>query len=197
MKTSARYVSCQEIHAQNHIKVKYVTKRQVSVKQLLQLTVMNLKSSPSSPEVYRGLRDFAAILRERGDTADAAYYDSFAKNITTSMMTLFSTTSGAFRMADLSTQTETTFYPGTTCQVSPQVFGATECAACFDRRWNFMEVNSPGWETGKLEPHPFAVLGFTVAKRGLTTLAKAQQVSIEKSFVANRPMISINELGFY
>ena len=60
-----------------------------------------------------------------------------------------------------------------------------------------MAVNSPGWETGKLDPYPFAVLGFAAAKRGLTTLAKAQQVSIEKSFIANRPMISINELGFY
>ncbi len=148
-------------------------------------------------EVYRGLRDFAAMLKERGDTADATYYDSFAKNIATSMGTLFSATSGGFRMADLSTQTETTFYPGTTCQVFPQVFGVTECAPYFDRAWNFMAVNSPGWETGKLDPYPFAVVGFAAAKRGLTTLAKAQQMSIEKSFIANRPIVSINELGFY
>ena len=148
-------------------------------------------------EVYRGLRDFAAVLRERGDTADAAYYDSFAKNIATAMMTLFSTTSNAFRMADLSTQTDTSFYPGTTCQVFPQVFGVTECASCFDRAWNFMSINSPGWETGKLDPYPFAVLGFAAAKRGLTAIAKAQQTSIEKSFIANRPIVSINELGFY
>ena len=61
-----------------------------------------------------------------------------------------------------------------------------------------MAVNSPGWETGKLDPYPFAVLGLAAAaKCGLTTLAKAQQVSIEKSFIANRPMVSINELGFY
>ena len=60
-----------------------------------------------------------------------------------------------------------------------------------------MAVNSPGWETGKLDTDPFAVLGLAAAKGGLTTLAKAQQVSIEKSFIANRPMVSINELGFY
>ena len=28
-------------------------------------------------------------------------------------------------------------------------------------------------------------------------MAKAQQASIEKTFAANRPMITINELGFY
>lgn len=148
-------------------------------------------------EVYRGLRDFAAVLRERGDAADAAYYDSFAKTIATSIATLFSTTTSAFRMADLSTQTETSFYPGTSCQVFPQVFGVSECSAYYDRAWNFLAANSPGWETGKLDPYPFAVLGLAAAKRGLTTLAKAQQLSIEKTFLANRPMITINELGFY
>ena len=148
-------------------------------------------------EVYRGLRDFAAMLRERSDTVDAAYYDSFAKNIAASMATLFSTTSSAFRMADLSTQTETSFYPGTSCQVFPQVFGVTECSAFYDRAWNFLAVNSPGWEAGKLDPYPFAVIGLAAARRGLTTAAKVQQLSIEKTFAANRPMITINELGFY
>lgn len=148
-------------------------------------------------EVYRGLRDFAVMLRERGDAADAAYYDSFAKNIATAMATLFSPASNAFRMADLSTQTETSFYPGTTCQVFPQVFGVTECAPYYDRAWNFLAVNSPGWETGKLDPFPFAVLGFAAAKRGLTTVAKAQQATIEKTFTTNRPLVTINELGFY
>ena len=73
-------------------------------------------------EVYRGLKDFAAMLKERGDIADGAYYESFANGIGTAMTTLFSPTSSAFRMADLSTQTETSFYPGTSCQVFPQVF---------------------------------------------------------------------------
>ena len=148
-------------------------------------------------EVYRGLKDFSAMLKERGDVADAAYYDSFAKSIGTAMTTLFVTASSGFRMADLSTATETSFYPGTSCQVFPQVFGVTECAPYFDRAWNFLAVNSPGWEGGKLDPYPFAVLGLAAAKRGLTSAARAQQLSIEKTFIANRPMVSINELGFY
>ena len=148
-------------------------------------------------EVYRGLRDFAAVLRERGDAADAAYYDSFAKNIGTAMTSLFSPATNGFRMADLSTQTETTFYPGTTCQVFPQVFGVTECAGFYDRAWNFLTVNSPAWEAGRLDPYPFAVLGLAAAKRGLGSVARVQLASIEKTFASNRPMITINELGFY
>ena len=148
-------------------------------------------------EVYRGLRDFAAMLRERGDAADATYYDSFAKGIATAMATLFSPSTNAFRVADLSTQTETSFYPGTTCQVFLQVFGVTELSGYFDRAWNFLSVNSVGWEKGGLDPYPFAVVGFAAAKRGQTALAKTQMAFIEQTFVSNRGLVTINELGFY
>lgn len=148
-------------------------------------------------EVYRGLRDFSAVLRERGDAADAAYYELFAKNIGTAMQGLFSAGTSAFRMADLSIQTDTSFYPGTSCQVFPQVFGVTELAGFYDRAWNFLNSNSVGWEKGTLDPYPFAVLGLAAAKRGQASLAKAQLVSMEKTFTTNRPMITINEIGFY
>ena len=148
-------------------------------------------------EVYRGLRDFCAILSERGDAADAAYYGQFANGIAKSLVALFSSGSNAFRMADLSLQTETSFYPGTSCQVFPQVFGVSELATYFTPAWNFLSTNSPGWETGKLDPYPFAVIGLAAAKRGQTTLAKTQMDYVEKTFVANRPLITINELGFY
>ncbi len=47
-------------------------------------------------------------------------------------------------------------------------------------------------------PREFAaVLGLAAAKRGLTAVARAQQAAIEKTFAANRPMITIDELGFY
>lgn len=148
-------------------------------------------------EVYRGLRDFCGLLNERGDTADAVYYLQFANGIAKSLATMFSASSNAFRMADLSLQTETSFYPGTSCQVFPQVFGVDELATYFTPAWNFLATNSRGWETGKLDPYPFAVIGLAAAKRGQTTLAKTQMACIEKTFVANRPLITINELGFY
>jgi hypothetical protein len=148
-------------------------------------------------EVYRGLRDFCAVLTERGDAADAAYFGQFANGIAKSLAGLFSPSSNAFRMADLSLQTETTFYPGTSCQVFPQVFGVAELAPYFTPGWNFLSTHSPGWETGKLDPYPFAVVGLAAAKRGQTTLAKNQMAYIEKTFVSNRGLVTINELGFY
>lgn len=148
-------------------------------------------------EVYRGLRDFAAVLKERGEAADAAYYGQFATNIATAMSGLFSAGTSAFRMADLSTRTETSFYPGTTCQVFPQVFGVTELSGYYDRAWNFFNGNTPGWEKGTLDPYPWAVLGLAAAKRGQRALASAQVASMDKTFSINRPLITINELGFY
>lgn len=148
-------------------------------------------------EAYRGLRDFSTMLKERGDTADANYYGLFSTSIATSLGGLFNNSTNAFRMADLSTQTETSFYPGTTCQVFPQVFGVTELSGYYDRAWNFLSVNSVGWEKGTLDPYPWAVLGLAAAKRGQTALAKAQLASMEKTFVINRPLVTVNELGFY
>ena len=148
-------------------------------------------------EVYCGLRDFTSLLKERGDTADAAYYDQFAKNMAAAMATLFSPGSSAFRFADLAGQTETSFYPGTTCQVFPQAFGVPELAGYYDRAWGFFNGNTAGWEKGTLDPYPWAVLGLAAAKRGHTALANAQLASIEKTFVADRPKVTINELGFY
>ena len=148
-------------------------------------------------EVYRGLRDFASMLRERGDVADATYYDQFATNIAAAMGGLFSPGSNAFRMADLSTRTDTSFYPGTTCQVFPQAFDVTELAGYYDRAWNFFSSNTAGWETGRLDPYPWAVLGLAAAKRGQSALARAQLASMEKTFSVNRTLITINELGFY
>ncbi len=147
-------------------------------------------------EVYRGARDFGSLLRERGD-ADATYCDRFATGIAAGMGALFSTSTRAFRMADLSTQTETSFYPGTTCQVFPQAFGVTELSGYYDQAWNFFNDNTPGWEKGTLDPYPWAVLGLVAAKRGETGLANAQLASIENTFSVNRPLITINELGFY
>lgn len=148
-------------------------------------------------EVYRGLRDFAAMLQERGDTADAAYFSSFATGIASALATLFMPASSAFRMADLSTQTDTSFYPGTSCQVFPQVFGVTELSGYYDRAWNFFNTHTVGWASGSLDPYPWAVLGLAAAKRGHTALAQAQLASIEKSFSTRRAVVTINELGFY
>lgn len=148
-------------------------------------------------EVYRGLRDFAVLLRSRGDAADANYYDLLAGNAATGMVGLFNVAGGAFRASDASPALETTFYPGTTCQVFPQAFGVTELAPLFDRGWAYLNAKSPIWEDGRYDPYLWAVLGFVAAKRGQTVQARAQMASVEKKFASNRPIVTINELGFY
>lgn len=148
-------------------------------------------------EVYRGLRDFASLLRERGELTDANYYDLLAANAATGMVGLFNVAGNAFTPSDGSPVPETSFYPGTTCQVFAQAFGVTELASLYDRGWAFLEARTPGWETGRYDPYAWAVLGFVAAKRGRATQARAQLASIEKTFATNRSVVTINELGFY
>ena len=149
-------------------------------------------------EAYRGLRDLASMLRERGEQIEASYYDLLAANAAGGMVhQLFNVPGGAFTPADSLMKPETSFYPGTTCQVFPQAFGVKELAPLFDRGWNFLNANSPNWEDGRYDPYSWAVLGFVAALRGQTTQARAQLAAIENKFATNRSLVTINELGFY
>lgn len=148
-------------------------------------------------EVYRGLRDYAALLRERGEPVDATYYDALGTNVASGIVKLFKSTPGAFMPGDAYTAPERSFYAGTTCQVFPQAFGVTEAAPLFSFGWNWLNLNSPGWETGRYDPYPWAVLGLVAAKRGATSQARLQVAMIENKFVTQRALVTINELGFY
>lgn len=149
-------------------------------------------------EGYRGLRDLASLLRERGELVEANYYDLLAANAAGGIVhRLYSTTAAAFMPSDAALAPEASFYPGTTCQIFPQAFGLTELAPLFDAGWARLNAGSPGWEDGRHNPFAFAVLGYVAALRGQVAQARAQLASIEKTFVANRAMVTINELGFY
>lgn len=149
-------------------------------------------------EVYRGLRDFSALLRERGEPTEATYYDSFATGITSAILRIgFDNGRVGFTVGDYTPRAETSFYPGTTCQVFPQAFGVSELAPYFDRAYQYLETYSPGWSDGRYDPYPWAVLGFVAAQRGRFAQARTQLTMVEQKFVDNRGLVTINELGFY
>jgi general secretion pathway protein C len=87
----------------------------------------------------------------------------------------------AFRMADLSTQTETSFYPAPPARCLRRFLASQNCRATATGRGAFPMPTPPGWENGALDPFPFAVLGLAAAKRGQPALAKAQLASMEKT----------------
>lgn len=147
-------------------------------------------------EVYRGLRDFAGALRDHGD-ADAAYYDSLAGSIAVGISRLYQAGSNAFVPGDAYLVPEASFYAGTTCQVFPQAFGVSECAAQFDSAWAYLNRFSPTWEDGRYDSYPWAILGYVAAKRGQGAQARTQMAMVENMFSLSRPRVTINELGFY
>jgi len=149
-------------------------------------------------EAYRGLRDFAALLRERREPIEASYYDSFATGIVNGILRIgFDSARSGFTVGDHVLWAETGFYPGTTCQVFPQAFGVSELSPLFDRGYRFLETYSPGWADGRYDPYPWAVLGFVAARRGQFAQARTQTTLIEQKFVDSRALVTINELGFY
>jgi len=149
-------------------------------------------------EGYRGLRDLASLLRERSEIAEANYYDLLATNCAEGIANrIFNTAGKAFTASDAHAVPDSSFYPGTTCQVYPQAFGLRELSGYFDAGWAHLNSKSPGWEDGRHDPYPWAILGYTAALRGQFAQARAKQASIEALFATNRSLVTINELGFY
>jgi hypothetical protein len=149
-------------------------------------------------EAYRGLRDFASLLRERGDISDANYYDGFADRIAAGIASyLFDTARSGFKPSDGHLRAETSFYPGTTCQVFPQAFDVSELSSYYSKGWNYLNRFTPNWQDGRYDPYPWAILGFVAAKRKQNAVANAQMRTVENAFIAKRAVVTINELGFY
>ena len=147
-------------------------------------------------EVYRGLRDFQALLASKGDS-DAAYYGTFATTIGNAIKTLWDAVRGGYRAGDAYVAADTTFYPGTFCQSFPQAFGVVEAKSTFTGAWNYFNLYSPNWTALAYDPFPWAIHGYVARLRGNTARARTQLANIDKLFVSNRAMVTINELGWY
>ncbi|MFZ6753439.1 hypothetical protein ACO0KY_08700 [Undibacterium sp. Dicai25W] len=149
-------------------------------------------------ESYRGLRDFAGLLRDLGEPVDANYYDLVATGIVGGISNyLYDTAHAGFKTSDGDAQATTAFYAGTTCQVFPQAFGLSELSSYYDKAWTYLNLYTPNWQSGQYDPFPWAVLGYVAALRNQTAMAVTQQHMIESKFITNRGLITMNELGFY
>ena len=148
-------------------------------------------------EVYRGLRDFGEMLKTGGNAGEGNYYNLLASNTAQGMVKLFNVTTAAFTPGDAFPSSDTSFYPGTTCQVFPEAFGVVELKPLYDRGWTHLNKHSAGWEDGRYDAYPWAVLGFVAAKRGQLAQARTQMAQVERKFGAQRHLVTINELGFY
>lgn len=153
----------------------------------------------NNAEDYRGLKDFASVLRLRGESAEADYYSNFATTIGRSMgLYLWDSGRSAFKTSDQDSRADpSTFYPGTTCQVFPQAFDVAEMSPYFTSAYNFLNTYSPSWPNEVYDPFPWAILGYVAAKRGDLTRARTQMTATQKKYVADPGLVTINELGFY
>jgi hypothetical protein len=148
-------------------------------------------------EVYRGLRDFGAMLTQGGDRNEGDYYNLLASNAAQGLGGLFRPKTSGFTPGDAFAATDTSFYPGATCQVFPQAFGVQELAPMFDNAWSYLNQHAAGWQDGHFDSYPWAILGLVAAKRGQLPQAQTQLRQIQSKFLTQRALVTINELGFY
>lgn len=150
-------------------------------------------------EDYRGLRDYAAILAQRGESADANYYNNIATTITQSIIIyLWDSARSGFRVSDQDARADTsTFYPGATCQIFPQAFNVPELSSYYTQAYQFLNTYAPQWTQEVYDPYPWTILGYVAAKRGDTARAVLQLQASDLKFATHPEYLTINELGFY
>jgi hypothetical protein len=161
--------------------------------------VANFGYMMNNAEDYRGLKDFASVLRLRGESTEADHYTNVATTIGRSMgLYLWDSGRSAFKTSDQDARADaSTFYPGTTCQVFPQAFEVAEMAPYFSSAYNFLNTYSPNWPNEVYDPFPWAILGYVAAKRGDLARARTQMTATQKKYAADPSLVTINELGFY
>lgn len=150
-------------------------------------------------EDYRGLRDYASILAQRGESADANYYNNIATTLTQSIIIyLWDSARSGFRVSDQDLRADTTtFYPGAACQVFPQAFNVPELSTYYSQAYQFLNTYKPQWTSEIYDPYPWVILGYVAAKRGDTTRANLQMRATDLKFANHPEYLTINELGFY
>lgn len=118
--------------------------------------VANYGYMMNNAEDYRGLRDFAALLAQRGDSTSANHYNNTASTIAQGMVIqLWDSGRSGFKVSDQDASADTTsFYPGSTCQIFPQAFGVNELSVYFTPAYQFLNRYSPQWPSEIYDPFP-------------------------------------------
>ena len=150
-------------------------------------------------EDWRGLRDLAGLLNQRGQAAEASALLDQAHQLGQAIeRVLWDGTRHGYRVSDQDLHADTrSFYPGSCCQVFPQAFGVIETSSHDDAAYRFLNTYSPRWPDEAYDPFPWCILGYVAAKRGDTSRAQTQLSATEALYQSHPERVTINELGFY
>ena len=150
-------------------------------------------------EDWRALRDFSALLDQRGQTQEAQAYLDKAHQIGQAINSLlWDSTRNGYRVSDQDLHADTrSFYPGSCCQVFPQAFDLVESSSHDTAAYNFLNTWSPRWPDEFYDPFPWCILGYVAARRGDITRAQTQMAATETRYRSDPGLVTINELGWY
>ena len=150
-------------------------------------------------EDYRGLRDLASLLSQRGQSSEAEYFLQQAHRIGQAIESvLWDASSRGYRVSDQDRlASPRSFYPGCCCQVFPQAFGVIETSSHDGAAYAYLNAHAPNWTSEVYDPFPWCILGYVAAKRGDAIRAQLQLAATQSLYLAHPERVTINELGFY
>ncbi len=172
-------------------------------------------------EVYKGLVDFARLLRALGEAAAADEHEAAARRIAQAIQSrlYFDSWPAAcpnpagfaviWSSADFDAKgnclnATLKMYPDGVSQVFPQVFGVPLPAAQYAAGWNFLDTRFPNFTEplDGLPPYPdhddpWTLLGYAAALDGRTEVARRMLSLTETVHRTDPARVHLNDWGFY
>lgn len=166
-------------------------------------------------EAYRGLVDFADMLRAFGD-GSAGTYQATADKVQTAMQNilfvnnLFSGTVAlnkpgyayfwgnglSFSAPAEPLNSPVKFYPDAVTQIFPQAYRMNMPQYQYDAGWSFLDSMFPLYTTNAYENDPWVLIGLAAAFAGKNDLAMRMQAKAENSYRNGIP-VPINNWSFH
>lgn len=166
-------------------------------------------------EAYRGLVDFAVLLRSFGE-GSATTYQSAADKVAAAMQNILfvnNLASGAIALnkpgyayvwgnnISFSAPAEplnnpVKFYPDAVTQIFPEAYCMNMPQYQHDAGWNFLDSMFPLYTTNAYENDPWVLIGLAAANAGKNDLAQKMQAKAENSFASGIP-VPINNWSFH
>lgn len=150
-------------------------------------------------EDWKGLTDFAGLLKDVGD-ADASYYAAVAAPVATAIAQIqFLQGPRAFSVAynGAANPLGAKLYPDGVTQIFPQAYRLPVPSSENDDAWSYLEAHFPGFEDGRYDSSPFLVASYAAALRGERAIALAGQKHLRDLLATHPDQVAIHDLGFY
>lgn len=179
------------------------------VRTFVQPSSNDLYQTEDNCEVYKGLGDFAALLKDKGDV-DAQYYSDVAAPIATAIQNMmYQPSDGAFSVVyncsggscavNPLSSAGSAYYPRGVTQAFPTAYRLPIASTELDAAWRYLNNQFTSWEDGRYSSDPFLVAAYAAALRGFSIDVQRANTALQhvQNLAATGQPVYVQNLGFY